>query len=150
MTLSRSIKTLIGRCDASRRRCDRQLASAEQRQRELMSDTAALQQQKESLRQLILLGRPQGQLDRAELFLHQRRLAVMRRQLNELALQEKKLSQQLAVVAAQLLEIRTRRQQWQRQQEKYQQWDHRQRQQLRLVRLRQEETETQELITWKF
>lgn len=150
MTLSRSIKTLISRCDASRCRCDRQLVNAEQRQRECLAEIAALQQQNQSLRQLIVLGRPQGQLDRAELFLHQRRLAVMRRQLSELTLEEKKLAQLQETLAAQVLEIRTRRQQWQRQQEKYQQWHRRERQQRRLVRLRQEETEMQELITWKF
>ncbi len=150
MTLSRSIKTLVSRCDASRRRCDRQLANAEQRQRECLAQIEALQQQNRSLRQLIVLGRPQGQLDRAELFLHQRRVAVMRRQLGEFRVEEKKLTQQLETLVAQLLEIRTRRQQWQRQQEKYEQWDRRERQQRRRARLRQEEMEMQELITWKF
>ncbi|WP_213990322.1 hypothetical protein [Sodalis sp. dw_96] len=149
MTLFHKIKALIGRCDVSRQRCELQLANDERRRKGFIDEITELQQHGEGVRQLIELERPQGQLDRAELFLRQRRLAVLRRQILDMQLQEKKLNEDIEAVSRQMREIQDRRQHWQRQQEKYQRWADRQRQQRRTVRLRQEDIEMQEIITWK-
>ncbi|QWA10510.1 hypothetical protein GTU79_25455 [Sodalis ligni] len=149
MTLFHKIKTLIGRCDVSRQRCELQLASDERRRQGFIDEITALRRHNEGVRQLIELERPQGQLDRAQLFLRQRRLAVLRRKFHDMQLQEKKLHQEMEELGQQMREMQARRQHWHRQQEKYQRWADRQRQQRRVVRLRQEENEMQEIITWK-
>ncbi len=149
MTLFHKIKTLIGRCDVSRQRCELQLVNDERRRQGFIDEITALQRHNEGVRQLIELERPQGQLDRAQLFSRQRRLAVLRRQILEMQIQEKKLNEDIEAVARQMREIQDRRQHWHRQQEKYQRWADRQRQQRRAKRLRQDEIEMQEIITWK-
>jgi len=150
MTLFHKIKTLIGRCDVSRQRCELQLVNDERRRQAFMGEITALQRHNEGMRQLIELERPQGQLDRAQLFLHQRRLAVLRRKIHEMQIQEKKLNQEVEELSRQMREMQARRQHWHRQQEKYQRWADRQRQQRRVIQLRQDEIEMQETITWKF
>ncbi len=149
MTLFHNIKTLIDRCDVSRQRCELQLAGDERRRQGFIDEITALQRQNEGMRRLIELERPQGQLDRAQLFLHQRRLAMLRRKIHEMQLQENTLNQDIEELSRQMRETQARWQRWRRKQEKYQRWADRQRQQRRMIRLRQEEIEMQEIVTWK-
>ncbi|TKI05082.1 hypothetical protein [Martelella alba] len=149
MTLLHKVNALIERCGTQQRRCDLLLQQGERRRRGLQDEITQLRTQYAATRQLMELERPQGQLDRTRLFLRQRRLAVIRRQLQDMAVREKNLSQDLAEIGRELEDIRCRRRLWQRQQEKYRHWSGRQRQQRMLRRLRQEETEIQEIITWK-
>lgn len=150
MRLLRKIHILTERCEASERRCEIKRIAAERRRREICAEQDATQAKKSGIRQLMALARPQGQLDRAGLFVLQRRLAVLRQQTKDIELQEKKLAQDLVDVEQRLLGIACERQQWRRKHDKYQRWADVQKKRLRLDRLLQEETEMQEIITWKF
>ncbi len=147
MTLLIKINSLIGRAQTHRQTCEVRIAMVERQRKDLAADISALRVQQGNLRQLLELERPQGQLDRAGLFVRQRRLAVLRREFHELELQSKKLNQHYLELGAQLGAIRAEQRQWRRKQDKYQIVAKREKRRLTLTRLRQEETEIQEIIT---
>jgi len=147
MTLLIKINQLIGRAQTYRQICEVRLVQVERQRQEISAEISALQVQQNTLRQLLALERPLGQLDRAGLFVRQRRQAVLRRQYHELELQSKKLNQQYLELGERLATIRAEQRQWRRKQDKYQIVVKREKRQLMLTRLRQEETEMQEIIT---
>ncbi|NDL61522.1 hypothetical protein [Acerihabitans arboris] len=148
MTSLRNIKTLISRSDASVRRCDMRRVGTERQLRENEEEAASLQQQKNGLRQLIEQERPSGMLDKARLFLCQHRIAVFMQKIKELEVQEKKLLQTRDDLTRQLAALRTEKLHWERKHKKYLNWADQRKKAFRLTGLRQEEDETQEIITW--
>jgi hypothetical protein len=85
MTLLIKINQLIGRAQTYRQICEVRLVQVERQRQAISAEISALQVQQNTLRQLLALERPLGQLDRAGLFMRQRRQAVLRRQYHELA-----------------------------------------------------------------
>ncbi|WP_410012233.1 hypothetical protein [Sodalis sp. C49] len=144
----RNIKVLIGRCDAGLRRCDMRRIAAERQLRENEAQADALGQQKSGLRQLIEQERPSGRLDKARIFLCQHRIAVFRQKIKELEAQEHTLLHKREEFTRQLSDLKAEKQHWQRKHEKYLTWAEKQKKALRLAGLRQDENETQEIITW--
>ncbi len=148
MTSLRNIKTLIGRCDASLRRCDMRRITTERQLAENEARASALDRQKTGLRQMIEQERPSGMLDKARIYVCQHRIAVFRQKIKELEVQQHKLLQERGEFSRQIAALKAEKLHWQRKHEKYQTWAEKQKKALRLAGLRQDENETQEIITW--
>lgn len=148
MTSLRNIKTLLGRCDAGLKRCDMRRIATERELRANEQQAASLQQQKSGLRQMAQQARPSGVMDKSQFNLCQHRIAVFMQKIKELEVQESDLRQKRDGFAQQLSGLKAERQVWQRKHEKYLAWAEKQKRIRRLAVLRQEETETEEIITW--
>jgi len=147
MTLLPKIRNLMNRSEVNRQRCELRILSLRRQGHEISVKLAELQNQRHRLGEQLTLERPQGQLNRAGLFSGQRRLAVLRRQLNDLALQEQQLNRQQEELNQQAEAAGIEQKHWRSKQDKYRVVMDRERQHVRLTRLRQEETELQEIMT---
>ncbi|MBX9295510.1 hypothetical protein ABH309_15860 [Chromobacterium piscinae] len=150
MSLLAKIGALLRRCQFAQSRCQQALAQLTRQDDGLQRELRALEAQGQGMRQLLQAQQLAGAVvDRGQLFALQRRQAVLRQQLQGLALQGEQLQEQ----RQQLQQERERQsglsRQWLRKEDKYQRWAQRVRKQRRLVRLRQEEGELEERTKWK-
>ncbi|OHX10800.1 hypothetical protein [Chromobacterium sphagni] len=150
MSLLVELRALLRRCQAEQRRHLSALAQLAREDRQLEGRQQDIRSQSQGLRQLLHAQRPGGTvLDRGQLFALQRKQAVLRRQLQNLDLQ-------LTQAQEQRLQLEQRREQQAalhrqclRKEDKYQRWAQSQRRRQRLLRLRLEETEQEEITTWQ-
>lgn len=147
MRLLPKISELMKRSEVNRQRCELRIADLRRQSRDLVDELAALQRQRDEVVQRLACERPRGRLDRSGLFSGQRRLAVLRRQVSEMALRECTLTQQLTELDQRVEAASIEQRRWRRKQDKYQVVVDRERQHLRLTRLHQDETELQEIMT---
>ncbi|AUH51336.1 hypothetical protein CXB49_11175 [Chromobacterium sp. ATCC 53434] len=149
MSLRARLDALLGRCRAAQRRSEQALARLAREDEDLRREQDDIAGQRHGLRQLLQAQRPQGTVfDRGGLFALQRRQAVLRRQLQNLDLQDGELGvqrQRLEQLRAEEAETRSR---WLRKEDKYQRWARLQRRRERLSRLRREEAEQEEARIW--
>lgn len=149
MSLLPKISALQWRCKVSQRRCETQLTQLTREDDDLRFDELALTAQAEGLRQLLETQRPAGMvLDRDQLYAQLRKLAVLQQKLQNLGLQAAQLKEQRLVLAERRIASQDERRTWLRKDDKYQRWAKRVRDQNRQLRLRQDETEQEEITQW--
>lgn len=149
MSLLPKISALQWRCKVSQRRCEAQLTQLAREDEELRCDELALTAQAEGLRQLLETQRPAGMvLDRDQLYAQLRKLAVLQHKLQNLGLQATQLKGQRQGLAERRAASQDERRTWLRKDDKYQRWAIRVRNQNRLLRLRQDEAEQEEITQW--
>ncbi|WP_240313734.1 MULTISPECIES: type III needle complex assembly protein [Candidatus Fukatsuia] len=119
----------------------------ESKERVLRKEYTSLDLQREALQKLLRSQRPQGITDRSELYAIQRRLSILRRQLSLLDLQEVELKEKQLQYEKEKEKLQQQRQYWRRKSDKYLHWQTVQKRSQRLIRLRQEETEMEDIIT---
>lgn len=147
MSLLPKISALQWRCKVSQRRCEAQLSQLAREDDELRCDELALTAQAEGLRQLLETQRPAGMvLDREQLYEQLRKLAVLQHKLQSLGLQATQLKEQRLVLAERRATSQDERRTWLRKDDKYQRWATLVRNKDRLLRLRQDEAEQEEII----
>ncbi|ERD99727.1 hypothetical protein O166_16775 [Pseudogulbenkiania ferrooxidans EGD-HP2] len=144
------IGALLRRCQFAQSRCQQALAQLSRQDDGLLREQQALEAQGQGVRLLLQAQQLAGTVvDRGQLFSLQRRQAVLRQQLQSLALQGEQLWER-----RQQLQLEREKQsglsrQWLRKEDKYQRWAQRVRKQRRLSRLLQEEVELEERTKWK-
>lgn len=150
MSLLPKIGALLRRCQFAQSRCQQALAQLSRQDDGLLREQQALEAQGQGVRLLLQAQQLAGAVvDRGQLFSLQRRQAVLRQQLQSLALQGEQLRER-----RQQLQLEKEKQsglsrQWLRKEDKYQRWAQRVRKQRRLSRLLQEEVELEERTKWK-
>ncbi|WP_081666329.1 hypothetical protein [Pseudogulbenkiania ferrooxidans] len=150
MSLLPKIGALLRRCQFAQSRCQQALAQLSRQDDGLLREQQALEAQGQGVRLLLQAQQLAGTVvDRGQLFSLQRRQAVLRQQLQSLALQGEQLWER-----RQQLQLEREKQsglsrQWLRKEDKYQRWAQRVRKQRRLSRLLQEEVELEERTKWK-
>ncbi|AVG16934.1 hypothetical protein CFN79_14340 [Chromobacterium vaccinii] len=150
MSLLPKIGALLRRCQFAQSRCQQALAQLSRQDDGLLREQQALEAQGQGVRLLLQAQQLAGTVvDRGQLFSLQRRQAVLRQQLQSLALQGEQLRER-----RQQLQLEREKQsglsrQWLRKEDKYQRWAQRVRKQRRLSRLLQEEVELEERTKWK-
>ncbi|WP_080407633.1 hypothetical protein [Burkholderia ubonensis] len=150
MHLLPKLRVLQRRSEASQRRCEAQLSQLAREDESLRREEDALAVQAHGVCQLMETQRAVGTvLERGQLLALLRKQAVLRHQLQSLALQAEQLSERRQVLAERSLERQDERRAWQRKEDKYQCWISRLRMQVRLARLREDEAEQEEYIRWK-
>lgn len=148
MASTAEIKRLIARSEAERQRCDLALMHGARQCQALAERQSLFNDRHQALSQLLAQHRPQGMMDRAQFFGHQRRLAVIRRKIIELGVELDALARQLTQQHLQQQAIRLQRQRWQQKCEKYQSWHRRQQLAARRRAWQREDAETEEMIAW--
>jgi hypothetical protein len=147
MSLPINIDVLLRRCQVAQSRSERVLAELARQDDALCMEQQGVAAQRESLRQLIHSQQPVAVVFKAkELFAWQRQLAVIRGQLQDLALQMVQLQVQRDELAQQREQQQRVKHLWQRKENKYQRWATRLLKQTRLRAVRQEENEVEERI----
>ncbi|MCD5364671.1 hypothetical protein [Chromobacterium aquaticum] len=149
MRLLPKLGALLRRCQAAQQRCEAELLQLARRDGDLAAEQQALVLQGQGLRQLLLAQRPAGAMSRGQLFALQRKQAVLRRQLQQLDLQQGQLEEQRQALSGLRDAQQTLRRQWLRKEDKYQRWAKLQRRQERMRRLRLDEAEQEERTIWK-
>lgn len=149
MRLLPKIIALKQRCSVSQRRCEAQLSQLAREDENLRCDQLALDTQAEGVRQLLATQRPAGTvLDRDQLYAQLRKLAVLQHKLQNLGLQVTQLKEQRQRLAERRAASQNERRIWLRKDDKYQGWVMRVRNQNRLLSLRQDEAEQEEVTQW--
>lgn len=149
MCLLPKISALQWRCKVAQRRCEAQLTQLAREDDGLRCDELVLTAQAEGLRKLLETQRPVGMvLDRDQLYAQLQKLAVLQHKLQNLDLQATQLKKQRQVLAERRTASQDERRTWLRKDDKYQRWATRIRNQNRLLRLSQDESEQEEITKW--
>lgn len=150
MLLFPKLGALQRRSELAQRRCETLLVQLSREDDALCNETEALERRIKGVQQLLDSQQVTGSvLSRDQLFTQLRRQAVLQHELNNLALQCLQLHEQRQLLASQRTSQQHERQLWSRKEYKYQSWSTRERYQMRLQRLRQDEVELEERILWK-
>lgn len=150
MRLLSKIRALRRRCELLQHQCEAKLAQLAREDDELSRVKDTLSLHKEGLSQLLETQRVSDSvLELDQLYTMLRKQAILRHQLQDLDLQVLQLEEKRQDVAGQRAARLGERLVWLRKDDKYQRWSTQVRDQNRLFRLRQDETEEEERITWK-
>ncbi|MGL5222057.1 MAG: hypothetical protein ACRC8I_04020 [Plesiomonas shigelloides] len=149
MPLFPKLRALQRRSELAQRRCETLLVQLSREDDALCYETEALERQIEGVQQWLDSQQLTGSvLDRNQLFTQLRKQAVLQHQLHNLALQRMQLHEQRQLLASRRTHQQRERQLWLRKEHKYQRWSTRERDQMRLQRLRQDEVELEERALW--
>ncbi|ETS99297.1 MULTISPECIES: hypothetical protein [Providencia] len=149
MPFRKKIRTLIHRCQLSQSRCDVQIAGLSREIQELMSSKESIQVQIEGLRQLLKTQRVNAEtLNREQLNAMLRKQSVLRRKIYECNTLISQILEQCKELEEKRVALQQKRQYWLRKEENYNRWLSKQKQQIYLFNLRQDEIEQEERIQW--
>ncbi|BBG61937.1 hypothetical protein PRJH_p111 (plasmid) [Providencia rustigianii] len=140
---------MINRCQLSQSRCDVQIAGLSREIQELISSKESIQIQIEGLRQLLKTQRVNAEiLNREQLNAMLRKQSVLRRKIYECNTLISQIIEQCKELEEKRIELQKKRQYWLRKEENYNRWLSKQKQQIYLFNLRQDEVEQEERIQW--
>lgn len=149
MHLLPKLRALQRRSEISQHQCEAELLQLAREDDGLRQSKEALIAQQEGLSRLLkTLCVMDSVLEREQLYGLLRKQAVLRSQLQNLVLQFAQLDEQRASLAGVVAQRQDERRKWLRKEDKYQRWITRVRDQNRLLRLRQDETEQEERFPW--
>ncbi|CAG9435445.1 MULTISPECIES: hypothetical protein [Providencia] len=149
MPFRKKIRSLINRCQLSQSRCDVQIAGLSREIQELISSKESIQIQIEGLRQLLKTQRVNAEiLNREQLNAMLRKQSVLRRKIYECNTLISQIIEQCKELEEKRIELQKKRQYWLRKEENYNRWLSKQKQQIYLFNLRQDEVEQEERIQW--
>ncbi len=149
MPFRKKIRSLINRCQLSQSRCDVQIAGLSREIQELISSKESIQIQVEGLRQLLKTQRVNAEiLNREQLNAMLRKQSVLRRKIYECNTLISQIIEQCKELEEKRIELQKKRQYWLRKEENYNRWLSKQKQQIYLFNLRQDEVEQEERIQW--
>ena len=149
MPFRKKIRRLINRCQLSQSRCDVQIAGLSREIQELISSKESIQVQIEGLRLLLKTQRVNAEiLNREQLNAMLRKQSVLRRKIYECHTLISQIIEQCKELEEKRIELQKKRQYWLRKEENYNLWLSKQKQQIYLFDLRQDEVEQEERIQW--
>ncbi|MEQ5075788.1 SPI-1 type III secretion system protein SpaM [Providencia alcalifaciens] len=149
MPFRKKIRRLINRCQLSQSRCDVQIAGLSREIQELISSKESIQVQIEGLRLLLKTQRVNAEiLNREQLNAMLRKQSVLRRKIYECNTLISQIIEQCKELEEKRIELQKKRQYWLRKEENYNRWLSKQKQQIYLFDLRQDEVEQEERIQW--
>lgn len=149
MPFRKKIRSLISRCQFSQSRCDAKIAGFSREIQELMSSKESLQVQIEGLRKLLKTQRVDDEvLNREQLNVILRKQSVLRRKIYECNALISQIIEQCKELEEKRIEQQKKRQYWLRKEDNYNRWLSKQKQQIYLFNLRQDEVEQEERIQW--
>ncbi|CAG9435549.1 TPA: SPI-1 type III secretion system protein SpaM [Providencia alcalifaciens] len=149
MPFRKKIRRLINRCQLSQSRCDVQIAGLSREIQELISSKESIQVQIEGLRLLLKTQRVNAEiLNREQLNAMLRKQSVLRRKIYECNTLISQIIEQCKELEEKRIELQKKRQYWLRKEENYNLWLSKQKQQIYLFDLRQDEVEQEERIQW--
>ncbi|HHE6471138.1 TPA: hypothetical protein ACPFI9_003811 [Providencia rettgeri] len=149
MPFRKKIRNLINRCQFSQSRCDAQIAAISREIQELMSSKESIQIQIEGLKQLLKTQRVNAEvLNKEQLNAILRKQSVLRRKIYECNTLISQIIAQCKELEEKRIEQQKKRQYWLRKEDNYNRWLSKQKQQIYLFNLRQDEVEQEERIQW--
>ncbi|MFP7609863.1 hypothetical protein [Serratia quinivorans] len=150
MSLLRNITLLLANYQHKVSREEQQLRRLNRQIRQVTDELQVLETERQGMKKFLREMLPQREiLSRALLFALQRKQSVVRRRLANIALEEGQQQRRLVEYQQQQAQALVRRKQLFRQTDKYQELQQTEKRKLRAVIARQEESDTEEIITWR-